>query len=298
MTKQKKKFVVIGMSDAKYGDFLINHWLRSLKENIDENLVDIAVLDYGMTEKQVKKLLEKSVKLEKSNKDGHVVNIRYRDMLKFLEKNPYEQIMTCDSGDLIFQDDITHLFHKHKDKYRGVCEGLAPPAIEYTLVQKPFPKEIEEEIEKTLINKKMVNGGLVIAPYEKFIELCKTMNKLIKNKHIFGPDQVVLNYTLYKEGFKNLDKKYNYTITTHGKFKIKKGIFYDHKKNIIPIVHNSGNFSFFRPIKNFGYGENYNKLKLFPYLSLRAAYSLNFIVNPVLRFFRKKNLTLKKSFTQ
>jgi len=79
----EKKFVIITSSDLKFGDFLINHWLKSLLNNIDCKLVDIVILDYGLSEKQYRILLSKNVKIVKCIRDGCVNNLRYRDMLIF-----------------------------------------------------------------------------------------------------------------------------------------------------------------------------------------------------------------------
>ena len=98
----KKRFLIITSSDAKYGNFLINHWLNSLKKCINKKEVQIVVLDYGLTKQQIKSLTNQQVKVITCKRDGHVVNIRFRDMLNFLMKNKFQQILSCDSGDIIF----------------------------------------------------------------------------------------------------------------------------------------------------------------------------------------------------
>ena len=52
-------------------------------------------------------------------------------------------------------------------------------------------------------------------------------------------------------------------------FFIKEGIFYFKNKKIVSIVHNTGGYKFFRPIKNFGYGKEYNQLKKTVFHTLR-----------------------------
>ena len=285
---QKKKFVIIGSSDSKYGDFLINHWLKSLKDNLNTKIIEIVILDYGLTEKQKKELTLQNVKVIACKRDGHILNIRYRDMLSFLNKNKYEQVMACDSGDIIFQKDITHLFNENKTEFRGVCEDLAPPMLEYTLINKLFIEKIEKDIKKVLKNKKMINGGMIISPNNKFKELCKNMDRFIAKKDSFGPDQIIVNYTLYKNGFHQLDKKYNYVIgSLNEKFIIKEGKFYKKNKELIPIVHNAGRYAFLRPIKNFGYGRNNNKFSYISYYTLRFLCNMAFILNFFNSFLRK-----------
>jgi len=254
-----KKFAIITACDSKYGNFLVNHWLKSLLMNIDRNLVDIVVLDYGLTNEQKERLLSKEVIVIKCNRDGHVVNIRFRDLRKFLEKNKYEQIISCDSGDIIFQKDITHLFFKNKNDFRIVAEELKDPFMKQILRRNLFSKHLKKEIIQILNNKKSLNAGFIVAPTDKFILLCKFIEDNLINKKVFGPDQFLVNIYFYRHGFFEIGSDYNFIITIFNrKFKIKNGMFLSNGK-IIPIVHNAGDF--FRCIKNFGYGKGHNKVK-------------------------------------
>ncbi|PKP60944.1 MAG: glycosyl transferase family 8 [Candidatus Altiarchaeales archaeon HGW-Altiarchaeales-1] len=276
-TKQKQpgKFVIITSSDSNCGDFLINHWLKSLKENVNLNLVDVVVLNYGLTKAQTDILLSEDVIVVDCVRDGHIVNLRYRDMLNFLKKNPqYEQILACDGGDIIFQRDISHLFEHHKNEFRGVTERIPISLyLYYYLKKSSFHKEYKEDISCVLKGKKVINGGFIIAPRNKFINLCQHMFKIIKKPEIFGPDQIVLNYVLYKEGFVEIETKYNYILTQYtNKFKIKEGIFYNNDGEVISVVHNAGHFKFFRTIDNLGYGKGHNKLNIFSYVPLKIFY--------------------------
>ena len=138
-----------------------------------------------------------------------------------------------------------------------------------------FEKNIKEKIWKVVKNKNVINAGVIFAPYSKFLSLCNYMNKLIKDKDAFGPDQIILNYYLYQEGFKFLDSKYNFMMSTEEKgFLIKEGIFYKPSGEKIVIVHNSGQMDFFRPIENFGYGKKYNKIKHLVYHAKKTQYKL------------------------
>ena len=126
-----------------------------------------------------------------------------------------------------------------------------------------FKKKDGKKIKDALKGKNEINGGVVFGPYNKFKNLCKACNEMITDKSTFGPDQVVINYVLYRGGFKSLDIKYNFVIvTTKHKFFIKDCVFYLGNKEKIAIVHNAGNKKVFRPIKNFGYGKNYNQTKM------------------------------------
>jgi len=294
------KYAIITATDKKYGDFLIDHWLNSLIDNINRNKVDIIVMDYGLDEEQKKKLLEKKVKVIACKKDGHVVNIRYRDIHKFLKNNYYEQIMNCDGGDIIFQKDITKLFEENKKEYRAVCEDLDKAAsnmVEYALLRKCFVPKLAAKMIRLLEDKKPINGGVILAPYKKFIKLCLNMEKMILNKNIYGPDQIILNYTLYSTGFIKLDKTYNYTLfNSEIKFKIRNGVFFDENSNKIAIVHNSGATSLFRVIRNFGYGEGYNQIKPLSFFIFNLYYKI-FDLGLAIRLLRKSIGVVRNPFS-
>jgi hypothetical protein len=285
-----KKFVIISASDSNYGGFLINHWLKSLMDNVDLTLVDIAILDYGLNLEQIKKLKENKVKIIPCVRDGHVVNIRYRDMLKFLKNNKYEQILLCDGGDIIFQRDITPFFYKNKKAFKVTFENLKSNFVDYLFARHPFYQEFEEDIYKTLKDKKMINGGFIIGPYEKFNKLCGNMSKLIKNKNLYGPDQVILNYTLYKTGFVELDSSLNYVINNNTGFKVRNGVFLDKNNQIIFVVHNAGGFKFLRSVKNFGHGPGYNIINWPIYFLIRISIKLNIFSIPACFFSLKKKI--------
>jgi hypothetical protein len=283
----KKKFIVMTASDSKYGDFLVNEWLKSLKDNIDLSRVDIAVIDYGLNENQKDILLKNNVILVAGKRDGHVVNIRFRDMAYFLKLHKYNQILCCDSGDIIFQKSIMPLFNMHRDSFRVVFENMRSNFLGYLLEQNPFDAKLKEDLVKTLRGKKIINGGFILAPYNKFLRLCKNMN-LIKNKNLYGPDQAILNATLYKEGFVNLPNEYNYVIMNNSGLRVINGIFYHNNKKIT-VVHNAGGLDIFRAVRNFGYGPNKNQFSRIRYILFRAFIKLGFLSIP--RFFLKiKNL--------
>jgi len=43
------KNLFITCSDEKCANFIINHWLKSLKANVNLSNIDIVVIDYGLT---------------------------------------------------------------------------------------------------------------------------------------------------------------------------------------------------------------------------------------------------------
>ncbi len=268
------KHVIITASDAKYGDFLINHWLKSLKSNVKLNWIDVVVLDYGLKENQVEELKLEKVIVLKCQRDGHIAVIRFRDMARFLKGKDYDQVLAIDSADIIFQSDISPLFEKDKDDFRiAVMEKELMFVEIYSLGN--FKKKDLEKIKKTLRKKNTLNAGVIFAPTSKFITLCERCFKLIANKFNYGPDQIAISYLLYEEGFKRLDKKDNFLIgASKDKIIIRDGIFYLQNGEKINIVHNGGRDDIFRPIINFGYGKGYNKINYGSYFGSRVIYRI------------------------
>lgn len=240
------KNAIITCSDEKCGDFLINHWLKSLKDNVNLSNIDIVLIDYGLNNSQKNQLLKEGVILFKGTKKYHIVNKRFFDSAKYLKNKPYDQILFIDGGDTIFQDDITEIFNKNKNTFRVVPLGMEVLFFEWFIFDN-FEKEIKKKIWKIVKNKTVINAGVIFTPARKFIDLCNLMEKLIKNKESFGPDQIILNYFLYQNGFKFIDNKYNFMMSTEEKgFIVEEGIFYKPTGEKIVIVHNAGQMDFFQ----------------------------------------------------
>ncbi len=268
------KNVIITCSNEKYGDFLINHWFRSLKENVNLTNLDIVVIDYRLNKSQKAQLLKEKIILFKGTKKYHIVNKRFFDARKFLSKNKYDQILFIDGGDTFFQEDITDVFNKDKNTFKVVPLGMEVLFFEWFIFDN-FEKKLRQKIWKIVKNKTVINAGVIFAPYHKFLSLCSNMEKLIKDKDAFGPDQIILNYYLYQKGFIFLDSKYNFMMSTEENgFIVKKGIFYKHNGEKIAIVHNAGQMDFFRPINNFGYGKEFNQIKHVIYNVKKTQYQI------------------------
>src|SRR5262245_24147408 len=121
--------VIVTCSDSRYGDFLVRHWGRSLKTNVDLRGIDVVVLDYGLTSAQQNGVEALGFHLMAGKRDGHVVNVRFRDTRDWLKTTSYDQVLMIDGGDIIFQSDIRQVFEEHKQKLRAVCEDLLVPAF-------------------------------------------------------------------------------------------------------------------------------------------------------------------------
>src|SRR3989344_5251399 len=168
------KNLIATCSDAKYGDFLINHWLKSLKDHVDLNKTEIAVMDYGLTAEQIKRLKGQGVIVQKCVRDGFPNSIKFRDIGNFISSKEYDQVLTCDGGDIIFQENINYLFEQDKEMFRAVCEDVSPPFESF--INDCFDKEDIKNIKDVLKGKKLVNAGVLLAPYWRFKQLCEECN--------------------------------------------------------------------------------------------------------------------------
>ncbi len=277
-----KKHVIFTSTGPKYFDFLFNHWLKSLKDNVNLENIDVVVLDYDLKEDQRKRLEKQGAILFKCKRDFRVNNIRFRDMAEYLKKHKYDQVLSTDGGDIVFQKDISTIFEKNKNKFRAVCEEITIDLDDFSLnhLFKDFFYEKDiGKIQKVIEGKPMINCGVLYGPRKKFMELCKETMELIKDKNKFGPEQIAINYILYREGFFRLDPKYNFMIGRINRvFHVKDGqILFDDNK-LIPVVHNVGYSSTFRAIKNFGYGKDFNKFNRLTFFGIKNFIKLvNFI---------------------
>ncbi|AGA91669.1 hypothetical protein Thimo_2978 [Thioflavicoccus mobilis 8321] len=268
-----KTYAIVTASDRKYGDFLVEHWLRSLQENVRLDDIDVVVLDYGLSLAQRYYLEHHGVRLHPGRRDGHVTVIRYRETRDLLDSSPYEQICLCDSGDLIFQDDISGVFQHCPDRFRAVCED-AKPVFSFFIKDDFFLPEDRQRITDSFLKNRMINGGFIIAPRAQMRELCDTCLRMILDKSHFGPDQLVVNYLLHQQGFEELERRYNFVVATSAEpVRIENGLILDQERQRIAVVHNAGNFRFLRPIDNFGYGPGHNVLKKEIYTALRGFYA-------------------------
>lgn len=266
------KNIIITASNAKTGDFVISHWLKSLKQNVNLDTIDILVIDYGLTREQKKNLEQKGVIIMSGLKKYHIVNKRFFDAATYLKKHEHNQVLFIDSGDIIFQGEIASVFNMHPESFRVAPLGKRILFYKWFIFNH-FKEDIKREIWKVIKNKPVINAGVIFAPARKFIELCDNMERLIRDKEEFGPDQIIVNYHLYKDSVKFIDSKYNFMMNTiYAEFRIRRGFFYKLNGEKIVIVHNAGQTNIFRPIYNFGYGESYNQIKYVIYFLKRTMY--------------------------
>lgn len=272
MEKEPKRYLIATACNQKYENFLVNDWLRSLKENVDLEGIDILVMDYGLSIDAVSKLSEQDVVVKKAKYvDGLVNNMRFLELSDFLRSNPrYQQVILCDSGDIIFQSDVSMLFELEPDKIRAVCEAISPNMD--VLVNDKAIKNASE-IKGFLKGRKLINVGFVVYPRDVFLNMCQDVFSLLKGRDVWGAETILINYFAYKSGFYELGQEYNFIPTTSTlKYVIKDGKFYLSNGDIIPVVHNAGGKKIWRPIDDFGYGHGHNKSRPIIILFLRAFY--------------------------
>lgn len=256
-------------TDAKFAEFTLEDWYESLKAHSDLSALSVNVLDYGMTPRQVQEFERKRINVVPCQRDGHVNILRWRDIAKACLKNNYDQVMTTDGGDLIFQDDVNDLFDHDKNLIRAATEDLGVPFQE-VFAKNKFSRENAHKIRTLLLGKRMINAGVILGPAKKIIELGEKISEIITDKSSFGPDQVAVNYILYQGGFKEISEKYNFVIASSSVgFTVKNSVFYFKSGEKIGIVHNAGEVSWKRPIRNFGYGPGKNQVKMLTYFLIR-----------------------------
>ncbi|MBB6062455.1 hypothetical protein HNP65_000893 [Thermosipho japonicus] len=269
------KNLIATACNQKYEQFLYNDWLMSLKDNVNLNNTDILVIDFGLSSNILTKLKKENVLVKKANTKGNIVNARFIELYNFLiNNNNYKNLLFCDSGDIIFQNDISKILNSKIKNFLVVCEDIAPP-MSLVLKENNLDKTLINNIKSLLHNKKMINAGVIFGNKDSFISLLEFLINNLKNLNTWGLDQLLINYYLYKHGFEELEDIYNFIPTTHiSSLTIKNGKLFKNNE-LIYIVHNAGNKSFFRPLKNFGYS-NKNKIRLNRLLvySLRIIYKI------------------------
>ncbi|NTV23114.1 MAG: hypothetical protein HGA85_01920 [Nanoarchaeota archaeon] len=262
---------IITACNKRYGEFLIRCWLKSLLAKTDTTNISIIVLDYGLTNDQVKALRYNNITVVKERKDGAIVTIRLRDTAKLLKREKFGKVLLCDGGDILFQEDISPIFERSDTQVAGVADDY------YVAFERRFPASTfsvpYSQIKKVMRNKKSVNAGFLTGPSEKMAWICETAYSMIKNKKIYGPDQVVIPFLLYSYGFRKLNRTYNFIPAMSKKrFYIENSEFYFMNKKKIKVVHNTGGISAFRIIKKFGYGPGCNMLDTINYAIQKNIY--------------------------
>jgi len=286
-----KRYLIATACNKKYEEFLLNHWFRSLKDNVDLSEIDVLIMDYGLSEDIVQKLSEQGAIVRKANRvDGHINNTRFLELADFLKENSfYKQVILCDSGDIIFQDDFSHLFKENTTQIRAVTEDFSP---NMDMIINETKVENADEIRKKLWKKQLINAGFVVYPRDVYIDFVERAFSKVKDSYAWGVDMILLNYYAYENGFFKLPVIYNFIPTTaRVRYKIEDGIFYiikNGEKIKVYVVHNAGGYKAFRPVLKFGYGKNYNIPRPLTIFTLRIFYISLYGLRHLGSIFRKR----------
>lgn len=264
------RHAIVTACDARFGDFLLGHWLVSLRANVDLAGVDVVVLDYGLTDAQRRELAAREVLVYPCVHDGVISNLRYRDICRLLDQRDYDQILSVDGGDVIFQANIRPLFDRHTDRFRAVPEQRRIPFHELVVPRSDLAPERFREILACLEDRPMVNAGVLFGPAWKFREFWQFYRRESHAFDCFGMDQLLLNYVLYRDGFVALDRGFNFVLVTAAPgWTVRNGVFEDAGGAVIPVVHNAGNVESMRAIREFGYGAARNRRRRLVPLRIR-----------------------------
>lgn len=255
-----KKHAIFTASDARCADFLIHHWMASLRDNVDLADVDVVVLDYGFSEAHRNVLERGGARCRACPGGGLVHNVRFRDMADVLRQSDYDQAVMIDAGDVIFQADISHLFEEHKDSFRGTCTEVDAAIHRRFAQRRDFEPGQWQRMLDAIQGKPMINASNVFGPAPRFVDLWSVYRRTARGFDGFGSEQFFLNWYLYQHGFVRLPSKYHFSFTmAKERFSIRNGVFYDARGEIIPVVHNSGRTDASRLITHFGYGPERNR---------------------------------------
>jgi hypothetical protein len=263
---QTRPHAIIAASDARCGDFLVQHWLRSLVDNVDLGKIDVVVLDFGLTEAQRAALLGRAQVVPAG---GHPrVNVARRAAIStFLAEHDYDQVLVVDAGDIVFQGDVSPLFEQDRDSFRAVPERYPIPL---PLFLRGSPPDLRRRILAQLETRPMINVGFILGPAKRVQELGRAgLEHASRVKH----DQPLLSCLLHEQGFVELDPTYNFVPwTVRERFRIEDGAFLRASGERIAVVHNTGLRAQFRVIADFGYGRGYNTRIRRRHLWLAAVY--------------------------
>jgi hypothetical protein len=263
---QTRRHAILTASDANCGDFLARHWLRSLRENVTTDDVDVVVLDFGLEPHQRAALASvEVVRVESARR----VNVARRSAIaRLLEARDYDQVLVVDAGDLVFQGDVRPLFDRDRDRFRGVPERFPIPLAPFL---RGAPPDLRRRLRARLRERPMVNGGFLLAPARAWIELgAETLPFADRVAH----DQPLVSLVLHERGFVPLASTWNFVLwTAREPFSIEGGWFRDEAGEKLAVVHNTGLRAPFRVVSDFGYGPGYNTRVRKRYLRLARAWA-------------------------
>lgn len=233
--------LVITAGDKKYGKFLAEVWLPSLRKNAMYR-GKVVIFDYDLSDIYRSILVWSggwNVSIEKqrmkldcnlaANGIPYIWGDRHRAIYNYLVKMGRADVtVLCVDGDMTFQAPIAPLFDLAEDT---VCYTVEEDLNEVML---PIKGPDADNIWKVIKDKPVINGGLYIGPIADILKLEKFIAEHIK---YFPIDQHWLNALIYYYNFpaKRVDDTWNWY---RGKgFKIINGIYCTPDGEKVAIFH-------------------------------------------------------------
>ena len=169
-------------------------------------------------------------------KDGHPGTVRVRDVATIAAKLGYDQVLAVDSGDLIFQADVSPLFEQDKHEFRAVCEELSVPIHHVFMDRSDFPPAVRRRILSFLYDKPVINGGFLLGPVAKFQGVLGKVRGAWRRPSVLLHRSNGVELHAPSGRVKPLEKRYNFVaISMLSRISIRRGAIYDEQGRIIPV---------------------------------------------------------------
>lgn len=207
----------------------------------------VYVIYYGKNKESIKKISRKyGAEIVYFKKNLTVPNQRNADIAKLLVNIP-ERIshVLCIDADVWFQGPIDDIFGLSYDSY-GFVEELENAEGNFNLncINQIKSEEIRKKFLTRVRNFKLAASGMIVGKKEEVKKIVEEISRITQeiNQDFFGLDQTVFNYVIRQDGKGvGLPQKYDFSLESNpNQFYIKDGLFYDQKKQLIPVIHNSG----------------------------------------------------------
>ncbi|MGD8309099.1 MAG: hypothetical protein PVG98_06615 [Chromatiales bacterium] len=257
------RHAIITAGDARAGDFIADHWARSVCSTCNLAGIDLVVLDYGLTRDQAQRMDALGVERVACARDGHPANLRFRDAARLLSERDYGNVLMTDGGDLILQADLTPLLRRPLDRVQAYREP-APSVVWSKWKGGTRVSGYIKHLQVRFSREPTVNVGVLLGPAALFRGLWAHMDRHTTgvDLEVFGVDQILISDYLLGTGYEPLDRRYNFMpwACPFG-VRVAKGVVCD-AQGTIPVVHNSGGYRLTRPIARFGFGPDRNRKKV------------------------------------
>lgn len=252
------KRLIATAANSKVERFMLEHWFASLRASVDLDGIDVLVVDYGLSGEVREELSAQKVIVFEGVVRGHVVNARFLDLARFLERNEYGRVLLCDSGDLIFQSDISCLLDGSSNCFQAMRDPVVINNQIFGVGDIPRGEHIR--LLRKYASTPMVNAGVIVGPPACFVSFARFLEDSTRSLRAYGTDQLLLSSFVDQYGLSELDRMYNWMPLYFTDFTVDHGVVL-HDGMPIPIVHNAGWRDGLRAFKRFGYGPDNNEFR-------------------------------------